>query len=394
MHRTTLILCLSTCVGGCSSAPPPRTARMTEIGVEQTNAQVRVLLHEYLRWFTAETVIAGDGVIEAETELAVQEAALRLKVNAVTSMQAALFQRDPIAALADAWALTAGIARFFDQGNGRDLFGGSQSLVVDAFHGLEAEIDRLVQSIVGKERADAVRPEIEQFVRDNPLRDLSFGRRSAGLRASSVTAAEWQADGLRSVAQIDETARDLSDRMTIYAEQLPQIVRWQGEILLIESQHKFVAKPFANLDGVDRNLIAIEKDVDAAARFLTSTPELLAAERALLLDALRSERATILASIDEQRVATLAAVTAEREAILEAVEELRRTSFEDLGTETEESLGRVEKLSTATVEELRRASREAVDHLFWRAVQLLLIGSAAFAVLSLALRRTRPRVSS
>jgi hypothetical protein len=234
-------------------------------------------------------------------------------------MQAALFQRDPIAALADAWALTAGIARFFDQGNGRDLFGSSQSLVVDAFHGLEREIDALVQSVVGKERADAVRPEIERFVRDNPLRDLSFGRRSAGLRASSITAAEWSAGGLRSVAQIDETARDLSDRMTIYAEQLPQIVRWQGEILLIESQHKFVAKPFGNLDGVDRNLISIEEDVDAAARFLTSTPELLAAERALLLDALRSERATILASVDEQRVATLAAVTAEREAILAAV---------------------------------------------------------------------------
>ncbi len=215
-----------------------------------------------------------------------------------------------------------------------------------------------------------------------------------GCRASSVTAAEWNADGLRSVAQIDETARDLSDRMTIYAEQLPQIVRWQGEILLIESQHKFVAKPFANLDGVDRNLISIEEDVDAAAGFLTSTPELLAAERALLLDAVRSERATILASIDEQRVATLAAVTAEREAILAAVEELRRTSFEDLGTETEESLGRIEKLSTATVEDLRRASREAVDHLFWRAVQLLLIGSVAFAVLALVLRRTRPRVSS
>ena len=106
--------------------------------------------------------------------------------------------------------------------------------------------------IVGKERVDAVRPEIQRFVRDNPIRDLSFGRRSAGLHASAVTAAAWGTDVVSSVAQIDETARDLSDRLTIYAEQLPQIARWQGEILLLQSQREVLTKPFANLDGIDR----------------------------------------------------------------------------------------------------------------------------------------------
>jgi hypothetical protein len=366
---------------------------MTELGVEQTLAEMRVLLHEYLRWFTTEIVTAADGILETEMDPAAQEAALRLKVSAVTSMQAALFQRDPLAALTDAWALTHGMTHFFEDGNGKDLFGGSQNLVVDALHGLESELDRLAQRIVGKERMDAVRPQLDRFVSDYPIRDLSFGRRSAGLRASSVTAAELRGDGLRSVAQIDETARDLSDRITIYAEQLPQIARWQGEILLMESQRNFLAKPFANLDGVDRNLSSIEEDVDAAAGFLTSTPELIAAERLLLLKAFESEREAILSSIDQQRVQTLAALTAEREAILAAVEELRRASFEDLGTETDESLGRIEKLSTATVQDLTRASREAIDHLFWRAVQLFLLGFAAFAILALILRRTRPRVS-
>ncbi len=393
MPRVALILSLASCLGGCASAPP-RTPTMTEYGVERNVAEMRVLLHEYLRWFTAEIVIAADGVLDSEKDPAIQKAALRLKVNAVSSMQAALFQRDPLAALADAWALTMAISRFFDEGNGSDLSGGSQSLVAEALHGLEVEVDGLAQIIVGKERADAVRPRVESFVRDNPLDDLSFGRRSAALKASSVAAAEWGGDGFRSIAQIDETARDLSDRLTIYAEQLPQILRWQGEILLIESQREFLVRPFANLDEVDKNLASIEEDVDAATGFLTSTPELIAGERALLLDTLQRERGVILSSIDEQRVATLAVLTAEREAILSAAEGLRRASFEDLGTEAERSFGRVEGLSKATVQELTLASREAIDHLFWRAVQLLLVGCAAFTVLALALRYTRPRVSS
>lgn len=118
MHRVTLILCLATFLGDCASAPPPRTARMTELGVEQTTAEMRVLLHEYLRWFTAEIVTAADGVLETEQDLAAQEAAVRLKANGMTSMQAGLFQRDPLAAPSDAWALTAAMAGFFDEGTG------------------------------------------------------------------------------------------------------------------------------------------------------------------------------------------------------------------------------------------------------------------------------------
>ncbi len=389
MPRLIVILCVVGYLGGCASAPT-RTAKMTEIGVQQTTAEVRVRLREYLRLFNAETLAAADGVLVTEKDLEVQEAALRLKANGVTAMQAAVFQHDPIASLADAWALTAAMARFFEDGKGKDLFGGSQSLVVEALHRLEVEVDEFAQTVVGKERADAVRPEIRRFVRDNPIRDLSLGLRSAGLQASVLTAAGWSADAGRSIVEIDETARDLSDRVGIYAELLPQIAGWQGEILLIRARREVLGQPFASLGGVNTNLGAIGEGMDAVAGFVTGTPALIATERALVLEALDRERVAILSSVDGQRVATLGALTAEREAILAAVEELRKASFTDLGTETRRSLDRIDRLSAATVQDVSRAFSDAIDHLFWRALQLLLVGVGAFAVLAIALRRTQP----
>jgi len=394
MQRLTAILCVATFVGGCASAPT-RTARMTQLGVQQTAAESKVHLYEYLRWFGAEIVAAADDVRVTEKDPVVQESALRLKANAVSSMQVAVFQRDPLAALADAWALTAAMVRFFADGNGKDLFGGSQSRVLEALHGLEVEVEELAQGIVGKERVDAVRPEIQRFVRDNPIRDLSFGRRSAGLRASAVTAAAWGTSVTSAVAQIDETARELSDRLTIYAEQLPQIARWQAEILLLQSQREVLTKPFANIEhidgslgGIDRELFTIDQDIGAVAGFTNGAPALIAAERTLLLEALARERTSVLSEVNRQRVATLATLTAEREAILAAIADLRRASFADFGTQTERGLDRMDKLSTATVQDVGRVSQDTIDHLFWRALELLLVGCAAFAVLTLTLRRT------
>lgn len=394
MQRLTAILCVATFVAGCASAPT-RTPRMTQLGVQQTSAETKVHLYEYLRWFSAQIAAAADDVRVTEKDPIVQEAALRLKANAVSSIQVAVFQRDPLAALADAWALTAGMARFFEDGNGKELFGGSQSRVVEALHGLELEVEALSQEVVGKERVDAVRPEIQRFVRENPIRDLSFGRRSAGLRASAVTAAAWGTGVVSSVAQLDETARDLSDRLTIYAEQLPQMARWQGEILLLQSQREVLTKPFANIEhidgslgGIDRELVTIDQDIGAVAGFTNGAPALIAAERTLLLEALARERTSVLSEVNRQRVATLVSLTAEREAILAAIADLRRASFADFGTQTERGLDRMDKLSTARVQDVGRVSQDTIDHLFWRALELLLVACAAFAVLTLTLRRT------
>src|SRR4029078_11986940 len=97
---------------------------------------------------------------------------------------------------------------------------------------------------------------------------------------------------------------------------------------------------------------------------------------------------TLLTEVDRERVATLASLTAEREAVLAAIAELRGATFTDIGTQTDRSLDRIDKLSSATVQDVGRVSKDTIDHLFWRALELLLVGCAELAVLTITLRRT------
>jgi hypothetical protein len=234
--RKVLPLCAALlALASCATKTPPRTATMQEMGVSETTAAVRLYLHEYLRFYTDELETMTDRILVAEKDLAIREAVLRLRVHAVPSMQAVVFQRAPLAALLDAWALTAAIRRFLEVGNGREAFGGSQAIAVATFRGLEDEVAGLMDRIVGPERRRAVTAEFEPWFREHSIEDFTLGLSPKDFDATERTASLLGSGGLQSVANLDETARDLSDRLTIYAELTPGEARRQGELLLVEA---------------------------------------------------------------------------------------------------------------------------------------------------------------
>ena len=119
----------------------------------------------------------------AETDPSIREAAVRWKINSIPAMQAAVFQLDPLAALADAWGLCAQMERFFATGAGKDLFGDSQRIAVQDSLTLSEEAAALARSVVGVDGVKDVRPKLEAWLDENPIHDLSFWRRSVGADA-------------------------------------------------------------------------------------------------------------------------------------------------------------------------------------------------------------------
>jgi hypothetical protein len=364
---------------------------MEEFGVTETTPVLRLRLQNYLRWFMGELEAMTDRIVSGEEDLAIQEAALRFRVHAVPQMQAALLQRDPLAALAAAWALTAALRQYVGEGNGKDLFGASQPVAVETFQNLEREIVALVDRTVSPEKRQAVAPEFAQWIRDNPIEDSTLGFRPKGVTAAELTAAAWGSGGLRSIANLDETARDLSDQINLYVQLAPNEARRQGELLVVES--RLASHAFSDLDSVERRIASVDANIDRIAAFVLATPGLIASERTVLLGTLEKERGIVLASVDRQRVETLKALQSERETIFAGLEELRRATFQDVSSETERSLGRIDAMRTETLAELDRASRAAVDHLFWRALQLLLVALIGAGALSLLLTRMRLRAA-
>jgi len=91
---------------------------------------------------------AADEISAAETDPSIREAAVRWKINSIPAMQAAVFQLDPLAALADAWGLCAQMERFAT-GAGKDLFGDSQRIAVQDSLTLSEDVAALARSVVG-----------------------------------------------------------------------------------------------------------------------------------------------------------------------------------------------------------------------------------------------------
>lgn len=203
-----------------------------------------------------------------------------------------------------------------------------------------------------------------------------------------MTAARWGTGGLRSVAQLDETARDLSDRLTIYAEMIPQLARWNGELLLVESRRRSLEEPFANLDSIDTGVHEVADDVGTVTDFVAETPKLIGSEREILLAALERERLVLFESVDRQRVETLRILQAERQAVLDSIEAMRRDSFADLGREVDRSLVKLEAFRSETLQKIESATEAALNQFFWRALILLLIALVGIGLLAFVWRRT------
>ena len=326
-------LCLVALIAlaGCSSAPPPRTAAMTQLQADVTRYELRLLVYDYASYFSAVVGGAADTILGAEEDRDVQRAALRFKIHAIPTMQKAAFQSDPLAGLADAWALSVQMRRFFENGNGREVFGRSQSVAVDAARHLEEEVIVLVETVVGAETRAKSSPEVERWAEANLLSTLAFGRHANSLDLATVTAAKWGSGALQSVGQIEELVRDLTDRLVIYAEQTPHLARWEAELLALETETRIVEPLWADIESLERSAASLDGSVKGIRGFVDETPNLLAQERARILEAVREERAAILGEIDRQRLGTLLVFRAERKEFFSGVEALREVLLGDSG---------------------------------------------------------------
>lgn len=375
-------------IQGCSTAPPPQTPGMQALGVGMTTAELRLAVYRFESYFAAVVQASAEDIAAAEGDLAIRKAALQWRINAIPAMQAAVFQHDPLAALGDAWGLCAQMERFFATGAGKDLFGNSQRIAVTDSKTLHKEISGLARTVVGPEGVENVRPKLEAWLEENTIYDLSFGRRTVGVDASSITAAQWGSGsgGLRSVGQIEDLVRDLSDRLTIYAEQIPEMARWQAELMAMDLDENLLEPRWTDIAAMEGALGSMDAEVKGLRRFVETTPDLVASERAVILGVMEREIETALADIDRQRVASIAALSHVRESMFTDVERLRSVVSSDLQQARVDAMKDLELLVDSQTKDLLDQADRLIDKLFLRTLILLAVSLVGLA---LVLRWTR-----
>ncbi len=356
---TLIVALLGALASSCARAPTKPALMASSAKSEITARQLRAMDYEYASRFGQIVAAAAQGIAENTTDAAVRERAYRWRMWASPNARASAFDQDPFAGMLELWALAGQQTRYFTSGDGRSAFGEQQDTAMITSRKLEAVIREMAESVVADTRFDQLAERVDRWVEEHPIEGDMFVRPSARADLASLVP-EQQTGGLQAVGSIEETFRDLNDRLTILTVQVPDEARWQAEYLtnaLFEERFQEPAD----------SLVAAVEDVTS---FLDDFETVLESQTATLLTGIEKERIAIFETIGEQGGDVLAAVEAERSAILTAIDEQ----------------------TDAATTKLDQVGRGLIDHFFVRLIEVLaVVGIVVFLVVALVLVVVRRR---
>lgn len=346
-------------VFGCSTTPDKPSLMANMAKEEITVYQLRAMDYEYASQF-AQLVSARVSEIVTETDdPSVRERAFQWRMWAMPQARAAAFDQDPFAGAIELWILARQQHQYFTVGNGKAWFGNHQEPALETTRYLEQEAELLLSSVITPDEVDSMRETGREWVERHPIEGQLFVRPTARADLASLVS-EDKHGGLKAVGSMEETLRDLSDRITILSVQAPVEARWQAEYL-VESLFE---------ERVHDRIDSMVGSMSEMADFLDTFEGTLSAQTSALLKGIENERITVFNAVEDEREAVVAAIENERESILNKLDS---------------------QLATATAE-LDAVGRGLIDHFFVRLIEVLAImGVAVFLMVLLVLFVLRRR---
>jgi hypothetical protein len=346
---------------GCGGAPakPPLMANMVQKDV--TVEQLRAIDYEYASRFAQIVAASVLDIVEQSDDPKVLDRAYQWRMWAAAEARAAAFDQDPFAGLLELWVLAGQQLQHFAEGGGKDAFADQQERAVTTARQLEQVVREEAASVMTDALFRELSKSVESWIDEHPIEGQLFVRPTARAHLAGLVSVKRQG-GLKAVSSIEDTFRDLNDRLEILTVQMPVEVRWHAEYLtnaLFEER----------FEGRADALIEASDDVIGFLRRFEGT---LAEQTNALLDGFQRERSAVFEAIGEERAIILEAVSQERASLMAELDE--------------------QLLSAAA--ELDEVGRSLIDHFFLRLVQILVaVGVIALltVVLTLLVLRKRPR---
>lgn len=352
-------------------------------GIQISRAELRIRVRSLALPLSGMIEEAADSVILMSGHPQVRKISLLWKINGIPALQSALFQPDPLAALLDAWALTAQMRNSVLSGPATDLSEEIKSEALRALAQMEGELLKVAQLLGPAEAVEELRRDVETWAAENPI-DSSLATRPPTSGELARLTADNKVGIRKTVAVANETMSDLATRMDVYTSFIPKQARWQAEYLMAQ----MVAGE--EVGTAFRDFSELSAAVAKMAETVVLAPGIVATEREAVLEALQAEREAAIEAIQEQLLTALEFISqerveiftthleAEREAILEAIERERTIALEALH---EERVAALEQVGVMTEEVVADSLKGIVDHFFIRLAQfglvVLLIAGAA-----------------
>jgi hypothetical protein len=307
-------------LAGCSLL----SLKSPERPLSARDLNARILTRELAGQFIAAVGRSASDIAGTESDPAILDNSLRWEIAAVAETRRAETQIAPLMSLLDTWALAAQLQAFLGEGGaGAALFGTHQGAVRGVTDEFAAGAEALARQLLAPGELSAYQNFVAGFVREYPLRDLSFARPSVVELWSHAQGATTPL--VDSLGTIPEAMSDMAQRLQIYGETTPGQIIGRTQLALRESGYAQgdVKAQLRRLDEQLERLSVVAESTPgmmqgAVTELRRSVRDVLdrldASERATA-QTLRTERTALFADIQTERQAIVAALDVQRQAL-------------------------------------------------------------------------------
>ncbi len=236
-------------VGGCSrlSLPQPGPAGRGEN--QMSKEELAAALDDFQDYYATSIRQAAGDLDAATTDPAIRKNTLLWQVRMIAACQTILKQEDALKAFLDVWTLCIRMRQYFEDGDGRGLFGPHQDIAVRAARQIEADIERIGRMLLPEDRLAKAREDVRSFARANPIRGTFASTVAHTPPAGEDAPNTFQAilglplapfrvfEGVDRGAEAIRDFTRVADRFTDQFEALPETTRWQLLLLLLDLQN-------------------------------------------------------------------------------------------------------------------------------------------------------------
>jgi methyl-accepting chemotaxis protein len=282
---------------GCVAPRPPQPRAATSAPSEQiSREELRNALDQYDDFFESTIKQAAADIDARMPDPRTRRLTLMWKVRMVPANDAALKHADPVKAFVECWTLAMRMAQFLETGDGRSFFGANQTIAVAAAKRIESDIERVGRSFLPPDTFAKATDDVRAFAQAHPMQDTfaeavvrapatKEGVPSPLASILNVPLAPFRvAEGIDQGASAIRGLGDMANRFTDIVQELPEAVRWQLQLLLLD---------------LDQNDLLLSF-LASFAQFSCSTAQLAdTAQR--LPEELRQQASKLLAEIDARQ---------------------------------------------------------------------------------------------
>ena len=322
---------------GCLRVPEQTATLQAVKEVEVSSALLQLRAYETGRLASSIVERAADSIAAVSGDPGVRLRSLQWKIASVPLVQEASLHDEPLVAVVDLWALALQQADYFESGDGRNAFGPSQEVALEAARQVVFETRRTFARSVrsGQIPSEAV-DAVPAWASRHPIRGDEMHR-------ESLLSSNWNALGIGesslpgSLASLKQTLGGITQRLGYVNEGLLKRVRWQGELM---------AGTVLLDPRTDSLLTGLQTTSAAIGTALSDAPVDLHRARELVARDLREQQIAAFAALDRQRMATLAALGDERLAAFAALRAERVATLAAVDSMAQRSIDRFDAVAT------------------------------------------------